>query len=91
MDIKDYIVITIMAAVWIIAEILKKPVFEKFNIKDYIPLFCAVLGVLFNSWLNGWQFDFSIFLNGLASGFAATGLNEGIDAVFKNQNRGKIE
>ena len=85
MDITEYIVVTTMAAVWIIAQVLKKPVFERFDKKDYIPLFCAALGVFFSAWLNKWQFDFSIFLNGLASGFAATGLNEGINSLFFNE------
>ena len=84
MDIKEYVVPTVMAAVWIVMQILKKPVFEKFHLKDYIPLFSAVLGILFTVWING-QLDFSMFLQGLASGFAATGLNEGINAVFFNE------
>lgn len=88
MNITDYVVVTIMAGVWLILQILKKPVFDKFGISDYIPLFAAVLGVLFTIWLNG-AFNFSLFLEGLASGFAATGLNEGINAVFFNEHGGE--
>lgn len=88
MNITDYVVVTIMAGVWLILQILKKPVFDKFGIADYIPLFAAVLGVLFTIWLNG-AFNFSLFLEGLASGFAATGLNEGINAVFFNDHGGE--
>lgn len=81
MNISEYIVVTVMAAVWLILQILKKPVFDKFKLADYIPLFAAVLGVVFTVWING-AFTFPLFLNGLASGFSATGLNEGINAVF---------
>ena len=81
MDIKEYIVVTVMAAVWLVIQIIKKPVFDKFKLADYIPLFAGVLGIAFILWING-QITFPLFLEGLASGFAATGLNEGINAVF---------
>ena len=81
MDIKEYVAVTVMAAVWLIIQILKKPVFDRFNLSDYIPLFAGVLGIAFILWING-QITFPLFLEGLASGFAATGLNEGINSVF---------
>ena len=88
MDISEYVVVTIMAATWLILQILKKPVFDKFNLSDYIPLFAAVLGIIFTFWING-AINFTLFLQGLASGFSATGLNEGINAIFFNQ-RGEM-
>lgn len=87
MNIQEYVTVTVMAAVWLIIQILKKPVFDKFNLMDYIPLFAAVLGIVFVLWING-QINFPLFLEGLASGFAATGLNEGINAVFFNESSG---
>ena len=81
MDITEYVVVTIMAATWLILQILKKPIFDKYNLSDYIPLFAAVLGIIFTFWING-EITFILFLQGLASGFSATGLNEGINAVF---------
>lgn len=81
MDINEYIVVAVMAAVWIVIQILKKPVFERLNLNDYIPLFAALLGVVFTLWINS-RIDFTLFLQGIASGFSATGLNEGINAVF---------
>ena len=83
MDIKDYVVITVMAAVWIILQLLK-PVIHDEKIRSYFPIFAAVLGVLFTFWING-HIDFMLFLQGIASGFAATGLNEGVNAVFFNK------
>jgi len=81
MDIQEYVTVTVMAAVWLIIQIIKKPVFDRFGLSDYIPLIAAVLGILFTVWING-ALDFSLFLQGLASGFAATGMNEGINAIF---------
>lgn len=83
MNIEEYVVVAVMAAVWIVIQILKKPVFEKLNVTDYIPLFAAILGILFTIWINS-TLNFQLFLQGLASGFAATGMNEGINAVFFN-------
>ena len=85
MDIKEYVVVAIMTAVWIILQILKKPIFEKFRMNDYIPLFAALLGIVFTFWING-EITFTLFLQGIASGFSATGLNEGINAVFKGDS-----
>lgn len=87
MDIKEYVAVTVMAAVWLIIQILKKPVFDRLNLSDYIPLFAAVLGIVFVFWING-AMDFTLFLEGLASGFAATGLNEGINSIFFKESTG---
>ena len=81
MDIKEYIVVTVMAAVWLILQIAKPLISE--NLRKYIPLFAAILGIVFTCWIN-MQFTFELFLQGMASGFAATGLNEGVNAVFFN-------
>lgn len=83
MNIQDYVTVSVMAAVWLILQILKKPVFEKFGLSDFIPLVAGLLGVIFVLWINN-TITFPLFLEGLASGFAATGLNEGINAVFFN-------
>lgn len=84
MNIQDYVTVSVMAAVWLIIQILKKPVFDKFKLADYIPLVAGALGIIFVLWIHG-QISFSLFLEGLASGFSATGLNEGINAVFYNE------
>lgn len=81
MDIQEYVLPTVMAAVWLLIQILKKPVFDRFNLSDFIPLFAGILGIIFIVWING-QINFSLFLEGLASGFSATGFNEGINALF---------
>lgn len=85
MDIKEYVAVTVMAAVWLIIQILKKPVFDRFSLSDYIPLFAGLLGILFVFWING-TITFSLFLEGIASGFSATGLNEGMNAIFNGDS-----
>ena len=85
MNIEEYVTVSVMAAVWIIIQLFKKPVFEKFNFKDYIPLFAGLLGIVFVLWING-NISFPLFLEGLASGFSATGLNEGINAFLKEES-----
>lgn len=87
MNIQEYVTAAVMAAVWLVIQIIKKPVFEKFNLMDYIPLVAGLLGVVFVLWING-QITFPLFLEGLASGFAATGLNEGVNAVFFKESAG---
>ena len=85
MDIKEYVAVTVMAAVWLIIQILKKPLFDRFNLSDYIPLFAGLLGIIFVFWING-TITFSLFLEGIASGFSATGLNEGMNAIFNGDS-----
>lgn len=85
MDIQEYVTVTVMAAVWLIIQILKKPVFDRFNLSDYIPLFAGLLGIIFVFWING-TITFSLFLEGIASGFSATGLNEGMNAIFNGDS-----
>ncbi len=90
MDIKDYVTVSVMAAVWLIIQILKKPVFDKHKLSDYIPLVAGLLGIVFVLWING-QITFPLFLEGLASGFSATGLNEGINAILKEEGGSDAE
>lgn len=81
MDITEYVVPTVMAAVWIILQIVKVALGEESKIRRFIPLFSALLGVVFTFWVSG-TLDFTLFLQGIASGFAATGLNESVNAIF---------
>ena len=87
MNIEEYVTVSVMAAVWLVIQLLKKPVFERFKLTDYIPLFAGLLGIAFVLWING-NISFPLFLEGLASGFSATGLNEGINAVFFREGSG---
>lgn len=81
MDLKEYTVTTVMVAVWLIIQMTKKPVMDRFGLRDYIPLIAGFLGIAFVFWING-RVDFVLFLQGLASGFAATGMNESVNVLF---------
>ena len=75
MNIQDYVVISICVAVYLICTIIK-PLFSQNSLNKWIPLTAGILGILFNLWINEWTFSFDIFLNGLASGISATGLDQ---------------
>ncbi len=90
MNIEEYVTVSVMAAVWLVIQLLKKPVFERFKLTDYIPLFAGLLGIAFVLWING-NISFPLFLEGLASGFSATGLNEGINSIFFSEESGHAD
>lgn len=90
MNIQDYVTVSVMAAVWLILQILKKPIFDKHGLSDFIPLVAGLLGIIFVLWING-TISFSLFLEGLASGFSATGLNEGINAIWNKGDGGDAD
>lgn len=74
MDIKQYVVISIMVAVYLLCEIIK-PFLQGKDLTKWLPLIAGFLGIIFNIWIN-MSFSFDIFLNGLASGLSATGMNQ---------------
>lgn len=90
MNIEEYVTVSVMAAVWLVIQLLKKPVFERFKLTDYIPLFAGLIGIAFVLWING-NISFPLFLEGLASGFSATGLNEGINSIFFSEESGHAD
>ena len=49
----------------------------------WIPTSCAIFGVIINVWLQDWTIDPAILLGGLASGLAATGL----DQMLRTKNK----
>lgn len=75
MNIQDYVVISICVAVYLICMIIK-PLLSEYALNKWLPLIAGILGIIFNVWLNAWHFTFDIFLNGLASGISATGLDQ---------------
>lgn len=77
MNIQDYAVPAISAGVYLVLLMVKPLIKEEW--RKYLPLIAGVLGVGLNAWLNA-GFSFLIFLEGLASGLGATG----IDQLIKN-------
>lgn len=71
---QDYLVLVVMGICLAIGYIVKNSL--SFIDNKYIPLIMGILGVVINTWLNGWIFTPEILLGGLASGLASTGAFE---------------
>ena len=71
MDFNEYIVPMISAGTYLII-LMVKPFFK--NTK-FLPLIAGLLGVALNVWAT-MGFDFPTFLEGLASGIGATGIDQ---------------
>jgi len=84
MNMDEFIILPIAIGVMICTEVIKKIAFKDEDLRDrFVPLVAIVLGVLFNTWYNQWQFDYTVFLNGLASGFAGIGTFSALTSTFK--------
>lgn len=70
---QEYIVPVTVAICFCIGYIVKKWIKDVSN--KYIPTICAILGVITNVWVMG-EFTPVVLLGGLASGLAATGLDQ---------------
>lgn len=77
---KDYFVIAVMLICLCVGYILKNVV-PTDKINKFIPLLLAVLGIVLNSWINGWQFTPEVLLGGLASGLASSGAYDGYKGI----------
>lgn len=71
MNIEEYIVPMISVGTYLIIFMVK-PFFKS---TKFIPLIAGLLGIALNVWASK-GFDFPIFLEGLASGLGATGLDQ---------------
>lgn len=77
---KDYFIIAVMLICLCVGYILKNVV-PTDKINKFIPLLLAVLGIVLNSWINGWQFTPEVLLGGLASGLASSGAYDGYKGI----------
>lgn len=81
----DYIVIVVMAICLCIGYVIKNSL--DFIPNKYIPLIMGILGVVLNTWLNGFVFTPDILLGGLASGLASTGAFETVKQLTSNETK----
>ena len=81
----DYIVIVVMAICLCIGYVIKNSL--DFIPNKYIPLIMGILGVVLNTWLNGFVFTPDILLGGLASGLASTGTFEAVKQLTSNETK----
>ena len=88
MDFKEYIVPAIAVAVYLVFLMTKKLIPEEY--RKFIPLGAGALGVLFMAWYS-WSFNFQIFLEGLASGLSATGIDNAISLLEKEEKKDEKE
>lgn len=79
---QEYLVPCVMALCFCAGYIIKKWVKDVDN--KWIPTICAILGVLLNIWVAK-EFSPPVLLGGMASGLAATGLDQ---LVRTNENKG---
>ena len=79
---QEYLVPCVMDLCFCAGYIIKKWVKDVDN--KWIPTICAILGVLLNIWVAR-EFTPSVLLGGMASGLAATGLDQ---LVRTNENKG---
>lgn len=70
---QEYVVPITMAICFCVGFITKKWINDVDN--KWIPTICAIVGVIINVWINE-GIDPAILLGGLASGLAATGLDQ---------------
>ncbi|SDI04444.1 phage holin family protein [Proteiniclasticum ruminis] len=72
MEILSHYIVVIVTGICLGIGYIIKHSLDKIPNK-YIPLIMGVLGVVLNSWLNGFVFTPEILFGGLASGLASTG------------------
>lgn len=70
----QYVVVVVVAICIAVGYIIKHSL--DFIPNRYIPLILGILGVIINSWVANWAFTPDIFLGGIASGLASTGVFE---------------
>jgi hypothetical protein len=71
----DYLVLIVVGVCLCIGYVIKHLI-PNDKVNQFIPLIMAVLGVILNTWLNGFEFTPEILLGGLASGLASTGMHQ---------------
>ena len=75
---QDYIAPIIVGICLCVGFIIKQWVKDVDN--RFIPTINAIIGLALAMWLNGWQIEPQVILQGLFSGLASTGLFE----AFRN-------
>ena len=84
MEITKYAIPVIMATCWCIGYIVKKWIADVDD--KFIPTICAIMGIILNVWFNNGLFNVEVLLGGMASGLAATGVNELVTQLTRKEN-----
>lgn len=82
----DYIVLMVVAFCLCIGYVIKNLI-PTDKINKYIPLIMAVLGIIINLWLNGFEITPATLIGGMVSGLASTGMYEMFKAFIERFNK----
>lgn len=88
MQLDDFIVLIPCVAALIVGFLLKKAI--PTIPERFIPLICAVLGLAVNIWVN-MSINPGIFVEGLISGIAATGMFSMVKSFIAEKKEGDKE
>lgn len=80
--ISSYLVIGVVLGCCAIGYVIKTS-FD-FIPNKYIPFIMSILGILLNILISN-SFDMNIFLGGLLSGLASTGLHQSFKSIIENK------
>ena len=73
-SLQEYVAPVVVAICFCVGYVIKKWIKDVSN--KWIPTICFFVGAFCNVWLNGWEISPEILLGGIASGLAATGLDQ---------------
>ena len=79
----DYMIIPVILICICVGFLIKKSVPVIPN--SLIPLILAVIGVIYNLWVNAWTLVPEVVLGGLLSGIASVGLYESFVTFMESQ------
>lgn len=85
---QEFLVPTILVTSFILGQILKQ--IKNLN-QDYLPLILGAFGIFIATWSEGFSFDPQILLQGLASGWAASGAWEAYKNTIRDPQKTKKE
>lgn len=71
----NYLVLIVVGICLCVGYVMKN-IIPSDKVNKFIPLTMMILGVLINTWLNGFAFTPEILLGGMASGLASTGMHQ---------------
>jgi hypothetical protein len=77
---EEYLVLIVVGICLCVGFVLKNIV-PTDKVNKFIPLIMAVLGVVLNLWIAGWQLTPEVLLGGLVSGLASTGTYEAVKNI----------
>lgn len=78
---KEFFVLIVIGICMCIGFVIKHFI-PSDKVNKFIPLIMAVLGVILNLWIAGWNLTPEVLLGGLVSGLASTGTYEAVKNIM---------